>query len=95
MKKDNESPKNSKTENFTISERLSLDRLKHKPCAKRSELVMRRETAKKSTEDVTDSKDWIANLLETEKDSGAEFEREMVKRGARRFAEWIEKELKK
>jgi hypothetical protein len=39
-------------------------------------------------------KEWVNNLLDTKDNDDTGFEGAIVKRGAVRFADWIEKELK-
>jgi hypothetical protein len=96
-----------KTQNFTtLADRLSLDRLKHARSPRRtsSGTEMKRDVKPERAaaegegeqQKTASVKDLIANLLVPEKDTtGVDFERLIVKRGAKRFAEWIEKELEK
>lgn len=85
-----------KPPDFTIAERLPLERLKRARLSRASDTGMKRDLPQKSTEEPSVSgKDWIANLLVPEKDKGEDFERAFVKRNAQRFSEWVEKELEK
>lgn len=85
-----------KIETSTVTERLSLDRLKRQRMSGRAVNSVRREEAtSRPTGQIAEGKDLIANLLTPEIDESAEFERRIRERGARRFAEWIEKELEK
>ncbi len=84
-----------KKSTFTIEDRLSLERLKHARLPISANTALKRDLPQKSNETLSDDKGLIANLLVPEKDASVDFERALVKRGAERFAEWIEKELEK
>ncbi len=85
-----------KPKTFTSSEWLPLEHLKHARLPLPANTGMKRDLPPQLTEEAMISgKDWIANLLVPEKDKSADFERAFVKRGAERFAEWVEKELEK
>jgi hypothetical protein len=82
-----------KNKGFTTEDRLSVERLK------RARLPfsggLKRTLPRESTKETVPVKDLIANLLVPEKEDSKDFERAFVKRTAKEFATWVEKELKR
>ncbi len=80
---------------FTIEDRLPLDRLKRARLPFSADTRVKRAAPPEPRPAIGAGNGLIANLLEAEPDECADFEQAFVKRGAERFAEWIEKELGK
>jgi hypothetical protein len=85
-----------KIKTFTAEERLSLDRLKQRGVSRSADKTLHKplEARAEPFNAMNTGKEWVNNLLETKNNDNTDFERAIVKRGAARFAEWVERELK-
>ncbi len=78
---------NKKT--FSIEDRLPLAHLKRARQPNKKRFAVAPDLPEKSSAPIETGKEMIANLLVSGKNE-SDFERLMIKRGARKFAEWIE-----